>query len=131
MEHGGSGLRSEDEDFEILRERIIEGVCEKILSKSITTTFHGIEMVKDYAGGFFDKMSADEYEFSGDHPYYRQVLERIYRPLIEEGLMVENENNNFIIPHDSRLRDICRRQLSGKTYIKWDDFWDSVKSSTT
>ena len=32
------------------------------------------------------------------------------------------QNNNFVIPEDSRLHGICRTEIDGKAYIEWDDF---------
>jgi hypothetical protein len=50
------------------------------------------------------------------------VLEIIYRPLVKHGLLAEMENNNYKIPKESRLRDICRKEIDGKAYIIWEDF---------
>jgi hypothetical protein len=61
------------------------------------STFHGVDMVRDCAGGFLDEQGVNQFQFSGEHEYYKQVLE--YRPLVDLKLMVENENNNFTIPH--------------------------------
>jgi hypothetical protein len=129
MVYGPSGLRSEDEDFRTLRNRVFEGICRKVLQNN-QDWFHGIEIVEDSAGGFYDKRSADEYQYSGDQAYYRQALEKIYRPLVEANLLVENENNNFTIPEDSKFREICRKQLSRKSYIGWDEFMNDVKSAS-
>lgn len=123
-----SGLKTEEEYYEMLRDRIIECLCEKIMYEGIDT-FHGVDMVRDCARGFLDVKGADQFQFSGDHEYYRHVLERIYRPLVELGLIVENENNNYSIPENSRLPDVCRIELGPKKYIKWDDFLRTVQSS--
>jgi hypothetical protein len=66
-------------------------------------TFHGVDMIKSCAQSFLDERGIVQYEFSGEHDYYNDVLERIYRPLAESGLIQEYENNNFVIPADSRL----------------------------
>jgi len=120
--------RTEEEYFQILRDRIIECICEKILRNKMTT-FHGVDMVRDCAGGFLDEKGADQFQFSGEHEYYKHVLERIYRPLVDMGLINENENHNFSVPEDSRLRDVCRSELSNKSYIKWADFLQKIQSS--
>jgi hypothetical protein len=51
--------------------------------------------------------------------------------LVQAGLFVENENNTFTIPQDSPLRKICREQLSGKSYIEWDEFMADVRANKT
>jgi hypothetical protein len=124
MEIKVSGLKTEEEYYEMLRDRIIECV---ILYNGIDT-FHGVDMVRDCARGFLDVEGADQFQFSGEHKYYKHVLEEIYRPLVELGLIVENENNNFSIPDNSQLRDICRIELGQKKYIKWNDFQQTVQS---
>ena len=88
-------------------------------------------IVLECARGFLDQLGIDEYQFSGEHPFYRRVHDEIYRLLVEADLMVENENNTFTIPIDSGLRNICRKQLRDKSYIMWDDFWKDVESTTT
>jgi hypothetical protein len=124
MEFGVSGIKTEEEYFEILRNRIIECICRELLSSNLTT-FHGVDMIKRCAKAFLDERGVDQYEFSGEHEYYRHVLERIYRPLAERGLINEYENYNFKIPEGSRLRDICRKELAGREYIIWDEIeWD-------
>jgi hypothetical protein len=80
---------------------------------------------------FFDQKTADKYKYSDEETYYRQVLPNVYRPLVQEGLLVENENNTFTIPQDSPLRKICREQLSGKSYIAWDEFMAHVRAPKT
>lgn len=125
MEHGVSGIRSEEEDFRMLRNRIIECICREVLNNNLTS-FHGVEMIERCARGFLYQKGVDQYQFSGEHEYYKYVLERIYKPLVELGLIHEYENNNFVIPEGSRLRDICRRELSRKQSIEWDKIvWDS------
>jgi hypothetical protein len=79
-------------------------------------------MITRCAQGFFEEKGIDKYQFSGEHEYYKDVLERIYRPLVEHGLLAEMENNNYKIPKESRLRDICRKEIDGKAYIIWEDF---------
>jgi hypothetical protein len=123
-----NAIRTEEEYFRILRDRIIECICQKILRNKMTT-FHGVDMVRDCARGFLDEKGVDRFQFSGEHEYYKHVLERVFRPLVGLRLMAEYENNNFSVPDDSRLRDICRKELSNKSYIKWDDFLRTVQSS--
>jgi hypothetical protein len=113
--------RTEGEYFAMLRNRVIECVCREITSAN-DVTFHGVDMIRRCAGGFLDEGGANQYQFSGEHDYYQHALERVYRPLRDMGLIVEYENNNYGIPAKSRLREICRRELSGKEYIIWDDF---------
>jgi hypothetical protein len=113
--------RTDEEYFEILRDRIIECICREIKSTK-EVIFHGVDMVRRCAGGYLDEGGANQYEFSGEHEYYQHVLQRIYKPLLDMRLIVEYENNNYGIPENSRLREICRREFSGKSYIKWDDF---------
>ena len=113
--------RTEEEYFKILRDRVIECVCREIKSAD-EVTFHGVDMIRRCVGGFLDKGEADQYQFSGENEYYKHVLERVYRPLIDMGLVVEYENNNYVIPVDSRLREICRRVYFAKGHIEWDDF---------
>jgi hypothetical protein len=86
------------------------------------TTFHGIDMVKKCARGFFDQKGVDEYQFSGEHEFYKHVLERIYRPLAEAMLIEEYENNNFRIPPESKLCELCRKEIERKAYIQWNEF---------
>ncbi|MGI0044722.1 MAG: hypothetical protein ACRD47_13530 [Nitrososphaeraceae archaeon] len=130
MEHGVSGQKSEEEYFDILRSRILECICSRIISNE-PTSFHSVDMIKECAKGFLDQLGLDVYQFSGEHPFYQRVHDEIYRLLVEADLMVENENNTFTIPLDSGLRNICRKQLRDKSYIKWDDFWKDVESTTT
>src|SRR4051794_29890928 len=103
----------------MLRNRITLCICEEVLYKKLTT-FHGINMIEHCARGFFDQMEADKYQFSEESTEYKHVLERIYGPLVERGLIHAYENNNYKIPDESRLHDICRRELSRKKYIEWD-----------
>ena len=130
MEHGVSGQKSEKEYFDILRSRILECICSRIISNE-PTSFHSVDMIKECAKGFLDQLGLDVYQFSGEHPFYQRVHDEIYRLLVEADLMVENENNTFTISLDSGLRNICRKQLRDKSYIKWDDFWKDVESTTT
>ncbi|MGH9984276.1 MAG: hypothetical protein ACRD8W_10005 [Nitrososphaeraceae archaeon] len=85
-------------------------------------------MIEECARGFFDQKTADKFRFSDEQTYYQQVLPGIYRPLVQEGLLVENENNTFTIPQHSRLREICGGHLVGKVYIGWDDFMADVRA---
>ena len=56
MEYGVSGLRSEEEYFRMLRNRMIECICEKAMKREPDPQwFHGVEMVEEFAKGFFDK----------------------------------------------------------------------------
>jgi hypothetical protein len=88
-------------------------------------------MIKECARDLLDQLGVDVYQFSGEHPFYQRVHDEIYRLLVEADLIVENENNTFIIPLDSGLRNICRKQVRNKSYITWDDFWKDVESTTT
>jgi hypothetical protein len=92
--------RTEEEYFKTLRDRVIECVCREIKSAN-EVTFHGVDMIRRCVGGFLDKGGADQYQFSGEHEYYKHVLERVYRPLLDMGLMAEYENNNYVIPVNS------------------------------
>ena len=56
-------VRSEEEYFRTLRNRIIECICREILHKK-RTTFHGIDMIEDCVRGFYDKSEGDKYQFS-------------------------------------------------------------------
>ena len=76
-------------------------------------------MIKECARGFLDQEGIDEYQFSGKHPFYQQVHDRIYRPLVNAGLMVENENNTFTIPPGSRFRNVCGKQLRDNPTSCW------------
>ncbi len=116
--------RTEDDYFESLRDLIIYCICMELQSRDPRelTTFHGVEMIKRCAKGFFERQEVDQYQFSGEHEYYRHVLERIYRPLVDLGLLVENETNIFSVPSNSRLYNICKSELSRKSDIKWRDF---------
>jgi hypothetical protein len=69
-------------------------------------------MIKSCARGFLEGRGIAQYEFSGEH-----VLERINRPLVESGLIRECENNNFVIPEDSKLHKICETEINGKAHI--------------
>jgi hypothetical protein len=116
--------RTEEEYLAILRDRIIECICRELLYNNLTT-FHGIDMIKRCAKAFLDERGVNQYEFSGEHEYYKDVLKTIYRPLVSRGLIHEYENNNFRIPAESKLHSICRRELTGKEYIIWDAIkWD-------
>lgn|SRR5687768_12811307 len=130
MEHGVSGQKSEEEYFDMLRNRILECICDRIISNE-PTSFHSVDMIKECARDLLDQLGVDVYQFSGEHPFYQRVHDEIYRLLVEADLIVENENNTFIIPLDSGLRNICRKQVRNKSYITWDDFWKDVESTTT
>ena len=130
MEHGVSGQKTEEEYFDMLKSRILECICSRIVSNG-PTSFHSVDMIKECARGFLDQLGVDEYQFGGEHPFYQRVHDEIYRLLVEADLMIENENNMFTIPLDSGLHNICRKQLTDKSYITWDDFWKDVESTTT
>jgi hypothetical protein len=49
-------------------------------------------MIERCARDFFDWMGANQYQFSGEHDYYRHILERVYRPLVDRKLIEEYEN---------------------------------------
>jgi hypothetical protein len=49
-------------------------------------------------------------------------VDMFYRPMVQGGLIQENENNNFTIPAESWLHGICRNELDGKVYIRWKVF---------
>jgi hypothetical protein len=113
---------TEEEYFlSMLNDGIIECICHKLVYNKMST-FHGVDMIRECVKGFFDKAGADQYQFSGEHPFYKLALQRFYKPLVEHGLIQENENNNFTIPPDSRLHEICRTELAGKEFINWKDF---------
>lgn len=115
-----AGIRSEEEYFQILRNRVMWCICNKLINSG--RTFHAVDLVRECAGGFYDKDAAAEYEFSGTQEEYTQLLQRIYRPLVEEGMLEENENNNYTIPEGSALERICRRELEGgKMFIEFDN----------
>jgi hypothetical protein len=63
-------VRSEEEYFRTLRNRIIECICREILHKK-RTTFHGIDMIEDCVRGFYDKSEADKYQFSEESTDYK------------------------------------------------------------
>jgi hypothetical protein len=106
--------------FRILRNRIIECIC-RGASRDNMKTFHGVDMVERCARGFLDQQEADKYRYSGEDEYYKHVLQRVYKPLVKRGLLVENENNYYSIK-GSRLRNMCRDELQSKEYIIWEEF---------
>jgi hypothetical protein len=107
-------------DLSMLDDRIIECICRKLDHKVIT--FHGVDMIRECAKGFLDKARADKFQFTGEDSIYKVALERFYQPLAKHSFIQENENNNFTIPADSKLHEICRKELTGKEYINWKDF---------
>jgi hypothetical protein len=116
-----SGTKTEEEYFEILRDRIIWCICHNLLSNN-KRAFHGVDMIKDCAGAFLDERGVAQYEFSGEHEYYKYALENVYRPLVDRGLIKEYENNNYKIPEGSKLEKICRSHLAGgKGSMSWND----------
>ena len=88
MEHEASGQKSEMEYFDILKSRILKCTCSRIISNE-PTSFHDVDMIKECARGVLDQLGVDEYQFSGEHPFYQRVHDEIYRPLVEADLMVE------------------------------------------
>jgi hypothetical protein len=61
------GLRSEEEDFRTLRNRMLECICEEAMKqKKDPQWFHGIEMVEECARGFFEQKTADKYQYSDE-----------------------------------------------------------------
>ncbi len=102
MEHGVSGQESEGEYFDMLRSRILECICDLIISNK-PTSFHSTDMMKECARGLLDQLGVDVHQFSGEHPFYQRVHDEVYRLLVEADLMVEHENNTFTIPLDSGL----------------------------
>jgi hypothetical protein len=76
---------TDEAGYRILRNRIIECICRQI-STHRDTTFHGVEMIRRCAKAFLDEKGIKEYQFSGEHQYYKHVLESIYRPLVEKDL---------------------------------------------
>lgn len=116
-----AGIRSEEEYFEILRDRIIWCICHNLLSNNIRT-FHGADMIIECAKGFLDERRIAQYKLTGEHEYYTNVLEKIYKPLIDGEFIEEYENNNYRIPEGSKLENICRTQLSdGRSYMRWNE----------
>lgn len=92
-------------------------ICNRLLNGS--RIFHAVDLVKECAGGFYDNGAAVEFEFSGSQEEYTQLLQRIYTPLVDQGLLIEYENNNYGVPEGSALERICRRELSGgKMYVE-------------
>jgi hypothetical protein len=108
-------------DFETLRNLIVACICREVNVNNLHE-FHGVDMIKSCARGFFEGRGIAQHEFSGEHYHYKDVLERIYRPLVESGHIREYENNNFVIPEDSKLHKICETEINGKAYINWEDF---------
>ena len=81
-------------------------------------------MVTECAGAFHDKEGIEKYKLTGEHEYYKNTLEKIYKPLVDRGLIEEYEKNNYRIPEDSRLEKICKTS-ENKAYMKWDEIdWD-------
>jgi hypothetical protein len=118
---------SEEEEFHKLRSRILECICKRIESNE-PDWFCGVDMIKRCTRAFLDKLGIDEYHFSGKHLFYQLVHDEIYQPLVDAGLMVENENNTFTIPPDSLLRNICSKQLTkDESYILWNECMEDVR----
>ena len=132
MEYGVSVARTEEEYFLILRNRILECLCEGAMQrKPDPQWFNAVAMVEECAKGFFDKETAEKFRYSDEQTYYREVLPNFYRPLVQEGLLVENQSDTFTIPQDSLLREICPKEFVGKSYIEWDDFIATVRARKT
>ena len=95
-------------------------ICNRLQNNQ--RTFHAIDMIQECARGFYDKGAADEFQFRGNQEDYTHVLERIYNPLLQQGMLEEYENNNYRIPEGSLLEQICTRELSGgQAYIDYDN----------
>jgi hypothetical protein len=117
-------------DFEDHVKRTLEGdpdikntAVDTLNALSFSKTSDAASQITSFGLGFgLSSLGIEQYEFSGEHEYYRHTLERIYRPLGKNGLLQENENNNFTIPEDRGLHEICRKELIDKAYIDWDDF---------
>ena len=88
MEYEVSAQKSEEEYFDILKSRILECICSRIISNE-PTSFHGVDMIKECSRGFLDQLGVDEYQFGAEHPFYQRVHDEIYRLLVEADLMVE------------------------------------------
>lgn len=114
-----AGIRTEQEDFELLRDRILWCICHNLISKN-RRTFHGADMISECARGFYDAEGIAQYKSTGEHEYYTPVLEKIYGPLIERGLIEEYEKNNYRIPEGSKLEYICKLS-EDKAYMKWNE----------
>jgi hypothetical protein len=99
---------------EVLRDRILEKICRKLLGDLNFKSFHRVEMVTD---AFYDKAESDRYRYSTQDTEYTRLLELVYRPIIDRGMLVEYENNNMQITES--LPPFCRRELQSKEYIDW------------
>jgi hypothetical protein len=115
-----AGIRSEEEYFIILRNRVMWCICKRLQEGK--RTFHAVDLVNECAGGFYDQRAAAEFEFRGSQEEYSQLLRRVYTPLVEQGMLEEYENNNYKIPEGSALERICERELSGgREYINYEN----------
>lgn len=116
-------VKTETEYFDILRDRIIWCICHNLMSKN-RRTFHAADMVTECAGAFLDKEGIQKYKLTGEHEYYKNTLEKIYKPLVQHGLIEEYEKNEYRIPEGSRLEKICKAS-ENKAYMRWDEIkWD-------
>lgn len=116
-----SVLQSQQFYAEILRDRILEKICRKLREDPNLKTFHKADMLTN---AFYDKAEADRYRYTTEDTEYTHLLELVYRPIIERGLLVENENNNVTITE--KLPSFCRRELQSKEYIDWQNIqWNA------
>jgi len=111
-----SVAESQEYYAEILRDRILEKICRKLREDPNFTTFHPTEMLTN---AFYDKAEADRYRYSTQDTEYTQLLELVYRPIIDRGLLEEYENRNVVLTES--LRRFCRRELQSKEYIDWQN----------
>lgn len=114
-----AGIKTEEEEFEILRDRILWCICNNLLSNN-RRTFHAADMISDCARAFYNEKEIEQYKITGEHEYYKPVLEKIYKPLVERGLIVEYKKNNFRIPEGSKLEKICKSS-ENKAYMRWNE----------
>jgi hypothetical protein len=72
MEYGVSGLKSEEEYFRILRNRMLECLCEEAMQRRPDPQwFNGVDMVEKCAKGFFDKQTAEKWRTNHYDPRVR------------------------------------------------------------
>ena len=112
-------VRDDERDFEILRDRILWCICHNLISKK-RRAFHAADMVDECAGAFHDEEGIKKYRLTGEHEYFKNTLEKIYKPLVDRGLIEEYEKNNYRIPEGSRLEKICKAS-ENKAYMRWEE----------
>jgi hypothetical protein len=105
--------KREEEYADILRDRIMERICSEIRYNN-KRSFHRVDLV---TAAFFDQAEDDKYRYSTQDTEYTRLLGLVYRPLVECGLIVENENNNFTVT--DAFPTLCQRELQSKSYIDW------------